>query len=87
MDESEFRAQVAALPPGMRFMVSHVVQLSAGVVALFGGLLIAVLVVNAKGSSVIATFCVVAIVLAFVNMTVFTVAKRRMTRAGTDPEA
>jgi len=81
MNETEFRAQVKALPPGMRFMVGHVVQLSLGVFTLFGALLVAVLVVDDKQSSVIAAFCGVAMVMALVNLTVFTIARKRLMRS------
>ena len=87
MNEEEFRAQVAALPPGMRFMVGHVVPLSIGVLVLFGGLLVAVEVLQTKGSSVISLFCGIAIVLSLVNLTVFRLAKRRMIGSGSDDPA
>jgi hypothetical protein len=81
MDDAEFQAQVDQLPPGMRFVVRHVVTLSLGVIVLFGGLLVAVLVVHSKASSVIAVFCVVAIVMALGNLTAFRFARRKATRS------
>jgi len=82
MDEAEFRSQLERLPPGMRFVVGHVVGLSLGVIVLFGGLLAAVLVVHVADGSVIAIFCVFAIFMALVNMTVFHNVRRRMLRTG-----
>jgi hypothetical protein len=78
MDDDEFQSQVNALPPGMRFMVGHVVQLSIGVIVLFGGLLIAALATHEKERSVIIVFCVIAIVMASLNMLVFTKARKRL---------
>jgi cation transporter-like permease len=86
MDDAEFRSQLQQLPPGMRFVVGHVVGLSLGVIVLFGALLVAVLVVHTKASSVIAFFCIFAIVMALVNMAVFRTARRRMLRVRSDPE-
>ncbi|MFZ0668282.1 MAG: hypothetical protein WAM97_21215 [Acidimicrobiales bacterium] len=78
MDEGDFKSQIEALPPGMRFVVGHVVQLSLGVITLFGGLLIAALVTHEKARTDIAVFCIVAIVLAIGNMLVFRRARRRL---------
>jgi hypothetical protein len=78
MDEGEFKAQIDALPPGMRFVVGHVVQLSLGVVVLFGGLLIATLLTHEKARSDIAIFCVVAILLAIGNMLLFRRVRKRL---------
>jgi uncharacterized protein with PQ loop repeat len=86
MDDAEFRDQVERLPPGMRFVVTHVRALSAGVIVLFGALLAVALVVHTKESGVIAVFCVVAIAMAVANLTVFGVTYRRMTRSVTESE-
>lgn len=86
MDDAEFRSQLQKLPPGMRFVVGHVVGLSLGVLLLFGALLVAVLVVHTKESSVIAFFCIFAMVMAIANMAVFRNARRRMLRIRNDPE-
>ena len=43
MDKSEFRAQIETLPPGMRFVVRHVIPLCASVFVVFGALLVVVL--------------------------------------------
>jgi Na+/melibiose symporter-like transporter len=59
-------------------MVGHVVQLSIGVIVLFGGLLIAALATHEKERSVIIVFCVIAIVMASLNMLVFTKARKRL---------
>lgn len=82
MDEQEFKAQISALPPGMRFVVGHVVKLSVGVIVLFGALLIAALLTHEKARSDIAIFCVVAIFLAIANMLVFTRARKKMMGGG-----
>jgi uncharacterized membrane protein YbhN (UPF0104 family) len=86
MDDAEFRSQLSQLPPGMRFVVGHAVGLSLGVIALFGALLIAVLVAHTKESSIIAIFCGFAILMAVVNMVVLHGARRRMFGAERDPE-
>jgi Na+/melibiose symporter-like transporter len=82
MDKSEFRAQIETLPPGMRFVVRHVVPLCTGVFVVFGALLIVVMLGHDKQRSVIAAFCVVAMVMAVANLAVFGVARRRMMRPG-----
>jgi hypothetical protein len=82
VDKSEFQAQVQTLPPGMRFVVSHVFPLCAGVFVVFGALLIVVLAGHEKQRAVIATFCAVAMVMAVANLAVFGVARRRMMRQG-----
>jgi hypothetical protein len=87
MDDAEFQAHVDDLPPGMRFMVNHVVQLSLGVFALFGALLIAVLAAGVKERAVIAIFCVVAMVMALINLTIFRVARNRLMSSGNDEGA
>jgi hypothetical protein len=84
MNEAEFRAQVEQLPPGMRWVVGHVVTLSAGVIVLFGALLIAALVVHTKESGIIVVFCVVALLMAVANLAIFRFARRRVTPGG-DP--
>jgi VIT1/CCC1 family predicted Fe2+/Mn2+ transporter len=84
MNEAEFRAQVDQLPPGMRWVVGHVVTLSIGVIVLFGALLIAALVVHTKESGIIVVFCVVALFMAVANLTIFRFARRRVT-SGADP--
>jgi len=81
MNEEEFQAEVDALPRGMRFMVSHVVPLSIGVFVVFGALLIAVLLVHDKLRSVIATFCVLAMAMALLNMVVFSATRKRLMRS------
>ena len=48
MDKSEFRAQIETLPPGMRFVVRHVLPLCAGVFVVFGALLVVVLLGHDK---------------------------------------
>lgn len=83
MDRAEFDAHIDTLPPGMRFMVRHVVQLSVGVFVLFAALLVAVLVTGVNESGVIAVFCGVAMAMAVGNLTVFTAARRRLMRSGT----
>jgi Na+/melibiose symporter-like transporter len=80
MDKSEFQAQIQTLPPGMRFVVSHVLPLCTAVFVVFGALLIVVLAGHDKQRSVIAAFCVVAMTMAVANLAVFGVARRRMTR-------
>jgi membrane protein YdbS with pleckstrin-like domain len=85
MNEDEFRAQIEQLPPGMRWVVSHVVTLSVGVIILFGALLVAALVVHSKASGIIVVFCVVALVMAVANLTLFRFARRRVTPDGHDP--
>jgi hypothetical protein len=86
MDEEQFRAEIEALPRGMRFMVSHVVPLSVGVFFVFGALLVAVLLVHEKLRTVIATFCILAMAMALLNMLVFSVTRKRLLRSepGTD---
>jgi glucan phosphoethanolaminetransferase (alkaline phosphatase superfamily) len=86
MNEEEFQAEIDALPRGMRFVVNHVVVLSIGVFVLFGALLVVVLLVHAKLRTVIATFCVLAMAMALLNMTVFSVTRRRLMSSehGTD---
>ena len=86
MNEEEFQAEVDALPRGMRFMVSHVVPLSIGVFVVFGALLTAVLLVHDKFRSVIATFCVLAMAMALLNMTVFSVTRKRLMRSESRPD-
>ncbi|MGO9342172.1 MAG: hypothetical protein ACLP6E_06585 [Acidimicrobiales bacterium] len=81
MDKSEFRAQIETLPVGMRFVVRNVVPLCAGVFVVFGALLVVVLFGHDKQRSVIAVFCVVAMVMAVTNLAVFGMARRRMTRS------
>ena len=78
MNEEEFRAEVDALPRGMRFMVGHVIPLSVGVFVVFGALLVAVLVVHDKLRSVIATFCILAMLMAVMNMVVFSITRKRL---------
>jgi VIT1/CCC1 family predicted Fe2+/Mn2+ transporter len=85
MNEAEFRAQIEQLPPGMRWVVGHVVTLSVGVIVLFGALLIAALVVHTQASGIIVVFCVVALLMAIANLTIFRFARRRVTPDG-DPE-
>jgi VIT1/CCC1 family predicted Fe2+/Mn2+ transporter len=86
MNEEEFQAEVDALPRGMRFMVGHVIPLSVGVFVVFGALLVTVLVVHDRLRSVIVTFCVLAMAMAFLNMVVFSITRRRLMRSepGTD---
>lgn len=81
MNEEEFQAEIEALPRGMRFMVSHVMPLSIGVFVVFGALLIAVLLVHDKLRTVIATFCVLAMAMALLNMAVFSVTRKRLMRS------
>jgi cytochrome c biogenesis factor len=83
MDKSEFRAQIETLPVGMRFVVRNVVPLCAAVFVVFGALLVVVLLGHDKQRSVIAVFCVVAMVMAVANLAVFGLARKRMTRSGT----
>jgi Na+/melibiose symporter-like transporter len=86
MEDHEFQSQINALPPGIRFVVGHVVQLSIGVIVLFGGLLIAALATHEKERSYIAAFCAIAIVLACLNMLVFTRARKRLMGSHQRPE-
>lgn len=81
MDEEQFRAEIDALPRGMRFMVSHVVPLSIGVFVVFGALLVAVLLVHEKLRTVIATFCILAMAMALLNTLVFSVTRKRLMRS------
>jgi hypothetical protein len=81
MNEEQFRAEIEALPRGMRFMVSHVVPLSLGVFVVFGALLIAVLLVHDKLRDVIATFCILAMAMALLNMLVFSITRKRLMRS------
>lgn len=82
MDKSEFRSQIETLPPGMRFVVRHVLPLCMGVFVVFGALLVVVLLGHDKQRAVIAAFCVVAMFMAVANLAVFGVARRRMMRQG-----
>jgi VIT1/CCC1 family predicted Fe2+/Mn2+ transporter len=86
MNEEQFQAEIDALPRGMRFVVSHVMTLSIGVFVIFGALLIAVLLVHDKLRSVIATFCVVAMAMALLNMAVFSATRRRLMRSESTPD-
>ena len=86
MDEEQFRAEIDALPRGMRFMVSHVVPLSVGVFVVFGALLVAVLLVHEKLRTVIATFCILAMAMALLNMVVFSVTRKRLMRSEPDQD-
>ncbi len=81
MDKSEFRTQIETLPPGMRFVVRHVLALCGSVFVVFGALLVVVLLGHEKQRSVIAAFCVLAMVMAVANLGVFGIARRRMTRS------
>ena len=62
-------------------MVSHVVPLSVGVFVVFGALLVAVLLVHEKLRTVIATFCILAMAMALLNMVVFSVTRKRLMRS------
>jgi uncharacterized membrane protein YccC len=66
----------------MRFVVSHVLPLCAGVFVVFGALLIVVLAGHDKQRAVIAGFCAIAMAMAVANLAVFGVARRRMMRQG-----
>ena len=80
MDKSQFQAQIETLPPGMRFVVRHVLPLCMGVFVVFGALLVVVLLGHDKQRAVIAAFCIVAMFMALANLAVFGVARRRMMR-------
>jgi hypothetical protein len=82
VDKSEFQAQIETLPPGMRFVVRHVLPLCAGVFVVFGTLLVVVLLGHDKQRSVIAAFCVLAMFMAVANLGVFGIARRRIMRSG-----
>ena len=84
MNEAEFRAQIEQLPPGMRWVVGHVVILSVAVIVMFGALLVAALAVRTKASGIIVVFCVVALVMAVANLTVYRFARRRISRRDDD---
>ncbi len=73
----QFEAQVAALPPVMRFMVRHAVAASVGALVLFGGLLVFALTGLHQSRALVAVFCVVSIAAAIANLVVTTLARRR----------